>query len=389
MDVGASCLAVDSRRNIFIAIGSYVYQLLDSGHTGQQLKPVVQVTSLTWGQPAVALVCVDEFDHLLCISQGGGVLLEVQPSTMILPVRLATITHSVSAISTLGSVVVFTEFHQGLSRVSLFKPEAMDVPESRTSFGIRGKHGHVDGPALAAVFSEPCALETDSSGAVFIADKGNNCIRVLKDQSVRTLADSASPSQRATVPLFVSQPRCLALDKVLGWLYVVEGTDPTSIKLIRGLPGSLYSYVSPMHIDISDYGEKICIVTRGAPLSMHKVMAMLRVRCLLSVDLSSVDLHHTAVTAFLQYIYADHLPIAPPCGVTPARFFGDFLVRFPGEIRRGGSSIVTNVLTVDFGCCIWLRRSGGSPDGDHLRCRTDESPGLPGDLPGCHSVWKV
>ena len=42
------------------------------------------------------------------------------------------------------------------------------------------KKGYEDGPALQALFSEPCALARDAAGTVFVADFGNNCVRRVR-----------------------------------------------------------------------------------------------------------------------------------------------------------------------------------------------------------------
>ena len=43
-----------------------------------------------------------------------------------------------------------------------------------------GVAGYVDGPALTARFSRPTRLLVDGSGAVYISDTDNHCIRLLR-----------------------------------------------------------------------------------------------------------------------------------------------------------------------------------------------------------------
>ena len=56
--------------------------------------------------------------------------------------------------------------------------------------GLRIDGGYADGPAATARFNFPAGIAFDSKGALYIADSGNHCIRVLDHGIVRTFAGS-------------------------------------------------------------------------------------------------------------------------------------------------------------------------------------------------------
>ncbi len=49
-------------------------------------------------------------------------------------------------------------------------------------------YGHADGPAAAATFKSPTGVATDTDGTVYVADKGNDLVRKIKDGVVSTIA---------------------------------------------------------------------------------------------------------------------------------------------------------------------------------------------------------
>jgi len=51
-----------------------------------------------------------------------------------------------------------------------------------------GDPGYADGEVGAARFRGPCAVVVDRNGAIFVADSGNNCIRMIQGRGVTTLA---------------------------------------------------------------------------------------------------------------------------------------------------------------------------------------------------------
>ena len=53
-----------------------------------------------------------------------------------------------------------------------------------TTIAGTGNAGNVDGPSNQAEFNMPAGLAIDSVGNVVIADKSNNCIRLMTSQGV-------------------------------------------------------------------------------------------------------------------------------------------------------------------------------------------------------------
>jgi len=57
-----------------------------------------------------------------------------------------------------------------------------------TVAGLAGAFGHRDGAANQALFSGPMGIAADSHGRIFVADTGNNLIRMIYEGEVTTLA---------------------------------------------------------------------------------------------------------------------------------------------------------------------------------------------------------
>ncbi len=64
-----------------------------------------------------------------------------------------------------------------------------------TTYAGSGTAGFLDGPAAAALFSSPESLAIDSSGVIYVADTGNDRVRIISGGVVSTLASGLpSPS---------------------------------------------------------------------------------------------------------------------------------------------------------------------------------------------------
>ena len=53
------------------------------------------------------------------------------------------------------------------------------APRSFTTFAGDGAAGDADGPAVSAEFYQPAGLTTDAAGNVYLADQGNNRVKVI------------------------------------------------------------------------------------------------------------------------------------------------------------------------------------------------------------------
>jgi len=86
-----------------------------------------------------------------------------------------------------------------------------------------GDPGYADGEGGAARFRGPCAVVVDRNGAIFVADSGNNCIRMIQKRRVTTLAGGPEEGEvnGDGEKARFNRPYRLALDKH-GCLLVAE-----------------------------------------------------------------------------------------------------------------------------------------------------------------------
>lgn len=94
-----------------------------------------------------------------------------------------------------------------------------------STFAGSGQQGHADGPAAAAQFEGPQALAVDGNGNVYVAElQGNRIRRITPDGTVSTLAGSGTAGYRdgpgAQAQFRV--PEALAVDAA-GRVYVADG----------------------------------------------------------------------------------------------------------------------------------------------------------------------
>jgi sugar lactone lactonase YvrE len=78
--------------------------------------------------------------------------------------------------------------------------EPCPSPCVTTLAGRCGLSGHEDGPASSAKFFSPCGMAFEASGALLVADRGNNVIRRIAGGQVTTFAGTGSP-QRVDGPV--------------------------------------------------------------------------------------------------------------------------------------------------------------------------------------------
>ena len=97
-----------------------------------------------------------------------------------------------------------------------------------------GANTYVDGPAAYASFSGPTGVAVDSAGTVYVADSGNNRIRVIKNGLVDTLAGDGTPTLNNGTGTTASfkYPHGLALDSSETMLYVAD-TNNNKIRVIQ------------------------------------------------------------------------------------------------------------------------------------------------------------
>lgn len=104
------------------------------------------------------------------------------------------------------------------------KIKKMDASGNVTTIAGSGAWTYQDGPAMQAAFKEPKSITVDNSGAVYVADYENHCIRKIANGQVTTYAGvggSNGDLLGASSSAKFYRPRDLVLDPA-GNLYVTD-----------------------------------------------------------------------------------------------------------------------------------------------------------------------
>jgi sugar lactone lactonase YvrE len=117
----------------------------------------------------------------------------------------------------------------------------IDASGNVTTFaGTVDQAGSANGTGTAAQFNQPAGLACDASGNVFVADRGNQCIRVIApDGTVTTIAGAPQATGSADGSgsnARFNNPNGLAVDAA-GCVYVADLGNNTIRKLCPGSPG--------------------------------------------------------------------------------------------------------------------------------------------------------
>lgn len=92
-----------------------------------------------------------------------------------------------------------------------------------TTLAGTGQPGHTDGPVGKARFKEPTGVTVDSLGAIYVADRGNNRVRVIREGQVTTLAPEASLGSAAAVAAYPQE--VFVADSGSGLLRTIYGDE--------------------------------------------------------------------------------------------------------------------------------------------------------------------
>lgn len=109
-----------------------------------------------------------------------------------------------------------------------------------------GNGGYADGPENAALFNSPYGVAVDAQGNIYVADQNNNCIRLLSQGTVSTVAGSGStglqdgPAQTAEF----AAPEGVAIDQS-GNIFVADAGSNAIREIANGqvitIAGSSFS----------------------------------------------------------------------------------------------------------------------------------------------------
>jgi hypothetical protein len=116
-----------------------------------------------------------------------------------------------------------------------------------TLAGKAGYVGAVDGPGALARFNRPSGVAVDSSGNVYVCDRGNHCIRKISPNGeVTTFAGSGSPawvdSAIGTLAAFNGPSGLSFLPN--GNLLYAYGGKPTGVREVTRKGEEVWNYVS-------------------------------------------------------------------------------------------------------------------------------------------------
>ena len=166
-----------------------------------------------------------------------------------------------------------------------------------STYAGTGAYGSLDGPALNATFSNPLGLELDSSGNLYVADRGKHKIRIIySNGTVSTFAGTGvggsldGPALNATF----YHPRGLELDSS-GNLYVSALTNIRKITT-NSLPPS------PLPI-ITLIGDNPQIIERG--LNYTELGATTNDDSIITINDSSVDTNTLGNYTVIYYTIGD------------------------------------------------------------------------------------
>lgn len=162
----------------------------------------------------------------------------------------------------------------GNNRIRVVRPGSAGVPPAVSTLAGDGTAGFADGPSALARFNNPQGVAVDANGIVYVADTGNHRIRrIAPDGTVTTLAGDGTAGLRdggGTLARF-SAPTGIALDNI-GNIYVAD-TGNSAVRFVS-TTGSVSTVAGDGTIGSNDspsarFNGLAGIVVEGATLLVY------------------------------------------------------------------------------------------------------------------------
>jgi sugar lactone lactonase YvrE len=147
------------------------------------------------------------------------------------PSALAQLTSPTGLFLTASGVLYIADTGDNSIRTVGIRSTAMSTVAGTSTAGYSGDSG----ASATAQFSAPSAVAVDSNGNIYVADTGNNAIRVIHNGTIDTYAGSktAGFSNGPAATAFFNAPSGLAVDAA-GTLYVADKSNNAIRRIANG-----------------------------------------------------------------------------------------------------------------------------------------------------------